>query len=206
MKTKELHRLQHATGMARTCNRALLADFISNYRKCNAYPGDGEVKVFWLNTDTRLKVRTFFDTYLNDLICSNSSNTSGGSYRFDVSDATLFKQYLDTAKSINLAQVPMYTTKPEGETYHANEYWDIRIPYSKQKQQEELDGQRTALEIAEKAEKTAVATANATQADLLTAQAQQEINSITNEQNTKKYIMIAATVLLAIVLLKRRKK
>ena len=204
MKTKQINNTNKAdgNGLQRTCSRSLLAAFIENYKKSNSYPADGNVRVFWIDGSRRVQMRQFMDTYLSDMIKSDSSNTKGSSYKFDVSNPDRFKAYLDAAKSIDLSSVPTCTTNPEGEYYRANNYWQISIPFSKAEQQKVLDGVSVDLKIQQGKTASASAQQQEAEAELAAYQAQQTL------QNTKgtKWITVALLALAAIVILKRTKK
>lgn len=206
MKAKQINPLHRTigNGLMRTCSRQLLADFQANYMKTNSYPTDGEVRVFWTNGSTRTKLRNFFDTYLSDMIKSQSSNTKGSSYKFKVADPDRFKAYLDAAKSINLSAVPSYTINPNGDYHAANEYWRIPIPFSQTEQQKVLDGQTTELQISQKKESTAKAQQQAAQAELEAYRTEQELKS--EKANNNKWIIVAGLALILIIILKRTKQ
>lgn len=206
MKAKQINPLHRTigNGLMRTCSRQLLADFQANYMKTNSYPTDGEVRVFWTNGSTRTKLRNFFDTYLSDMIKSQSSNTKGSSYKFKVADPDRFKAYLDAAKSINLSAVPSYTTNPNGDYHAANEYWRIPIPFSQAEQQKVLDGVKTDLLIQQEKEQTATAMQQAAQAELEAYRTEQELKS--EKANNNKWIIVAGLALILIIILKRTKQ
>lgn len=204
MKTKQIQPRHNATGngLMRTCSRQLLADFVANYKKSNSYPDDGEVRVFWLDHDTRTKVSNFFETYLKDMM-RTERNAKNGYYKFNTTNATLFKEYLDAAKSIDLSNVPTYTTVPGGEYHQANQYWQIPVPFSKAKQQELLDGYATELQINQKKTNTAKAQQQTAEAELATYQAEQQLQQAKATSN--RWIIIACAILAAIIILKRTK-
>lgn len=203
MKTKQLNIQRKATGngLCRTCSLADLKAFQAYYKKSNANCDYvGEVEVFWTDKDNRTKVGYFCDTYLKDLM-KTGRDAKSGYYEFPSTNAVLYKEYLDAAKSINTTKVPTYSTVPGGEYYQANSYWQIKVPYSKQKHQELLDGQQLDLEIRDTERRQAEAKAQQAEAELQTYTAQEEIKT---KQNTK-WIVLAVVALLVIIILKRTK-
>lgn len=204
MKTKQLNIQRKATGngLCRTCSLADLKAFQAYYKKSNANCDYvGEVEVFWTDKDNRTKVGDFCDTYLKDLM-KTGRDAKSGYYEFPSTNAVLYKEYLDAAKSIDTTKVPTYSTVPGGEYYQANSYWQIKVPYSRQKHQELLDGQQLDLEIRDLERRQAEAKAQQAEAELQTYTAQEEIK---NKQNTK-WIVLAVVALLVIIILKRTKK
>lgn len=206
MRDAQLQSRHNATGngLTRTCSLADLKAFQAYYKKSNAdCDYAGEVEVFWTNSSNRLKVSHFFGTYLSDLMRS-ATNAKNGYYEFSSSNATLFKQYLDAAKNIDTTRIPTYTTKPGGEYYAANSYWRVPIPFSKAKQQEELDGQNTALAIEQKKLNIATAKEQTATAELNAYNAEEKLSEA--KGSTTRWILIACAALAAIVILKRTKK
>ena len=128
-------------------------------------------------------------------------DAKSGYYEFPSTNAVLYKEYLDAAKSIDTTKVPTYSTVPGGEYYQANSYWQIKVPYSRQKHQELLDGQQLDLEIRDTERRQAEAKAQQAEAELQTYTAQEEIKT---KQNTK-WIVLAVVALLVIIILKRTK-
>ena len=203
MKTKQLNIQRKATGngLCRTCSLADLKAFQAYYKKSNANCDYvGEVEVFWTDHDNRTKVGDFCDTYLKDLM-KTGRNAKSGYYEFPSTNAVLYKEYLDAAKSIDTTKVPTYSTVPGGEYYQANSYWQIKMPYSRQKHQELLDGQQLDFEIRDTERRQAEAKAQQAEAELQTYTAQEEIKT---KQNTK-WIVLAVVALLVIIILKRTK-
>lgn len=203
MKTKQLNIQRKATGngLRRTCSLADLKAFQAYYKKSNANCDYvGEVEVFWTDKDNRTKVGDFCDTYLKDLM-KTGRDAKSGYYEFPSTNAVLYKEYLDAAKSIDTTKVPTYSTVPGGEYYQANSYWQIKVPYSRQKHQELLDGQQLDLEIRDTERRQAEAKAQQAEAELQTYTAQEEIKT---KQNTK-WIVLAVVALLVIIILKRTK-
>lgn len=203
MKTKQLNIQRKATGngLCRTCSLADLKAFQAYYKKSNANCDYvGEVEVFWTDHDNRTKVGYFCDTYLKDLM-KTGRDAKNGYYEFPSTNAVLYKEYLDAAKSIDTTKVPTYSTVPGGEYYQANSYWQIKVPYSRQKHQELLDGQQLDLEIRDLERQQAEAKAQQAEAELQTYTAQEEIKT---KQNTK-WIVLAVVALLVIIILKRTK-
>ena len=203
MKTKQLNIQRKATGngLCRTCSLADLKAFQAYYKKSNANCDYfGEVEVFWTDHDNRTKVGDFCDTYLKDLM-KTGRNAKSGYYEFPSTNAVLYKEYLDAAKSIDTTKVPTYSTVPGGEYYQANSYWQIKVPYSRQKHQELLDGQQLDFEIRDTERRQAEAKAQQAEAELQTYTAQEEIKT---KQNTK-WIVLAVVALLVIIILKRTK-
>lgn len=203
MKTKQLNIQRKATGngLCRTCSLADLKAFQAYYKKSNANCDYvGEVEVFWTDHDNRTKVGDFCDTYLKDLM-KTGRDPKNGYYEFPSTNAVLYKEYLDAAKSIDTTKVPTYSTVPGGEYYQANSYWQIKVPYSKQKHQELLDGQQLDFEIRDLERRQAEAKAQQAEAELQTYTAQEEIKT---KQNTK-WIVLAVVALLVIIILKRTK-
>lgn len=203
MKTKQLNIQRKATGngLCRTCSLADLKAFQAYYKKSNANCDYfGEVEVFWTDHDNRTKVGDFCDTYLKDLM-KTGRDAKSGYYEFPSTNAVLYKEYLDAAKSIDTTKVPTYSTVPGGEYYQANSYWQIKVPYSKQKHQELLDGQQLDFEIRDLERQQAEAKAQQAEAELQTYTAQEEIKT---KQNTK-WIVLAVVALLVIIILKRTK-
>lgn len=203
MKTKQLNIQRKATGngLRRTCSLADLKAFQAYYKKSNANCDYvGEVEVFWTDHDNRTKVGDFCDNYLKDLM-KTGRDAKNGYYEFSSTNAVLYKEYLDNAKSIDTTKVPTYSTVPGGEYYQANNYWQIKVPYSRQKHQELLDGQQFELEIRDLARRQAEAKAQQAEAELQTYTAQEEIKT---KQNTK-WIVLAVVALLVIIILKRTK-
>ena len=204
MKTKQLNIQRKATGngLCRTCSLADLKAFQAYYKKSNANCDYfGEVEVFWTDHDNRTKVGDFCDTYLKDLM-KTGRDAKSGYYEFPSTNAVLYKEYLDAAKSIDTTKVPTYSTVPGGEYYQANSYWQIKVPYSRQKHQELLDGQQLDFEIRDLERQQAEAKAQQAEAELQTYTAQEEIKT---KQNTK-WIVLAVVALLVIIILKRTKK
>ena len=203
MKTKQLNIQRKATGngLCRTCSLADLKAFQAYYKKSNANCDYvGEVEVFWTDHDNRTKVGDFCDTYLKDLM-KTGRDAKSGYYEFPSTNAVLYKEYLDAAKSIDTTKVPTYSTVPGGEYYQANSYWQIKVPYSRQKHQELLDGQQLDFEIRDTERRQAEAKAQQAEAELQTYTAQEEIKT---KQNTK-WIVLAVVALLVIIILKRTK-
>lgn len=203
MKTKQLNIQRKATGngLCRTCSLADLKAFQAYYKKSNANCDYvGEVEVFWTDHDNRTKVGDFCDTYLKDLM-KTGRDAKSGYYEFPSTNAVLYKEYLDAAKSIDTTKVPTYSTVPGGEYYQANSYWQIKVPYSRQKHQELLDGQQLDFEIRDLERQQAEAKAQQAEAELQTYTAQEEIKT---KQNTK-WIVLAVVALLVIIILKRTK-
>lgn len=203
MKTKQLNIQRKATGngLCRTCSLADLKAFQAYYKKSNANCDYvGEVEVFWTDHDNRTKVGGFCDTYLKDLM-KTGRDAKSGYYEFPSTNAVLYKAYLDAAKSIDTTKVPTYSTVPGGEYYQANSYWQIKVPYSRQKHQELLDGQQLDFEIRDLERRQAEAKAQQAEAELQTYTAQEEIKT---KQNTK-WIVLAVVALLVIIILKRTK-
>ena len=203
MKTKQLNIQRKATGngLCRTCSLADLKAFQAYYKKSNANCDYfGEVEVFWTDHDNRTKVGDFCDTYLKDLM-KTGRDAKNGYYEFPSTNAVLYKEYLDAAKSIDTTKVPTYSTVPGGEYYQANSYWQIKVPYSRQKHQELLDGQQLDFEIRDTERRQAEAKAQQAEAELQTYTAQEEIKT---KQNTK-WIVLAVVALLVIIILKRTK-
>lgn len=205
MKAKQLNIQRKATGngLCRTCSLADLKAFQAYYKKSNANCDYvGEVEVFWTDTDNRTKVGNFCDTYLKDLM-KEGRNAKSGYYEFGSTNAVLYKEYLDAAKSIDTTKVPTYSTVPGGEYYQANPYWQIAVPYSKQKHQELLDGQQLDLEIQERQRDTAQAQQQTAEAELETALAEAELKK--TQSQTSKWVIIACVAMIFIVILKRTK-
>ncbi len=206
MRNSQLHSRHNATGngLTRTCSLADLKAFQAYYKKSNAdCDYAGEVEVFWTDSKYRLKVSHFFGTYLSDLM-REGADAKNGYYEFGSSNSQLFKQYLDAAKNIDTTNIPTYTTNPGGEYYQANSYWRVPIPFSKAKQQEELDGQNTALAIETKKLKIATAKEQTATAELNAYNAEEKLNSA--KGSTTRWILIACAALAGIVILKRTKK
>ena len=203
MKTKQLNNNHRVTGngIARTCDLGALKAFQDNYKKSNAdCDYTGEAEVFWIDSDKRLDVQHFFNTYLPDMI-KTGANAKNGYYEFQVSDAKRFKQYLDAAKAIDTTKVPTYSTTAGGELYQANAYWNVKVPFSKQMQQELLDGAETELQITELNRQKAEAEALQAKAELEAYTAEEELKS----KNTNKWIGIALVALAIIIIIKRTK-
>lgn len=203
MKTKQLNNNHRATGngIARTCDLATLKAFQDNYKKSNAdCDYTGEAEVFWIDSDKRLDVQHFFNTYLPDMI-KTGAKAKNGYYELQVSDAKRFKQYLDAAKAIDTTKVPTYSTTAGGELYQANVYWNVKVPFSKQMQQELLDGAETDLQIKELNRQKAEAEALQAKAELEAYTAEEELKS----KNTNKWIGIALVALAIIRIIKRTK-
>ena len=203
MKTKQLNNNHRVTGngIARTCDLATLKAFQDNYKKSNAdCDYTGEAEVFWIDSDKRLDLKTFMHAYLGDMIISDT-NAKNGYYEFKVRDAKRFKQYLDAAKAIDTTKVPTYSTTAGGELYQANAYWNVKVPFSKQMQQELLDGAETELHITELNRQKAEAEALQAKAELEAYTAEEELKS----KNTNKWIGIALVALAIIIIIKRTK-
>lgn len=204
MRTKQLNNNHRATGngLARTCDLGVLKAFQDNYKKSNAdCDYRGEAEVFWIDGDKRLDLKTFMNAYLIDMIKSDT-NAKNGYYEFTVSDAKLFKTYLDAAKQIDTTTVPTSTAVAGGELYAANSYWNIKVPFSKQMQQELLDGAETDLQIKELERERSEAQAQQAEAELATYTAKEQLKT---KQNTK-WIGMAIVALAIIVILKRNRK
>ena len=203
MKTKQLNNNHRVTGngIARTCDLGALKAFQDNYKKSNAdCDYTGEAEVFWIDSDKRLDVQHFFNTYLPDMI-KTGANAKNGYYELQVSDAKRFKQYLDAAKAIDTTKVPTYSTTAGGELYQANAYWNIKVPFDQGKQQELLDGAETELHIKELNRQKAEAEALQAKAELEAYTAEEELKS----KNTNKWIGIALVALAIIIIIKRTK-
>ncbi|MBO7201856.1 MAG: hypothetical protein J6V54_10755 [Bacteroidales bacterium] len=206
MKTKQTYNTKHASGngLQRTCSRSMLATFLDCYKKSNANCDyRGEVEVFWTDKSKRVQLRTFYETYLRDMM-QTGSEAKSGYYEFKATDAALFKKYLDAAKAINLSAVPTFSTVPEGEHYYANEYWQIPVPFSQEEQQKVLDGVHTDLLIQQEKEQTATAMQQAAQAELEAYRTEQELKS--EKANNNKWIIVAGLALILIIILKRTKQ
>ena len=203
MKTKQLNNNHRVTGngIARTCDLGALKAFQDNYKKSNAdCDYTGEAEVFWIDSDKRLDVQHFFNTYLSDMI-KTGANAKNGYYEFQVSDAKRFKQYLDAAKAIDTTKVPTYSTTAGGELYQANAYWNIKVPFDQGKQRELLDGAETELHITELNRQKAEAEAQQAKAELEAYTAEEQLKT---KQNTK-WIGMAIVALAIIVILKRKR-
>ena len=208
MKTKQTYNTKHASGngLQRTCSRSMLATFLDCYKKSNANCDyRGEVEVFWTDKSKRVQLRTFYETYLRDMM-QTGSEAKSGYYEFKATDAALFKKYLDAAKAINLSAVPTFSTVPEGEHYYANEYWQIPVPFSQEEQQKVLDGVRTDLLIQQGREEAATTQKQAAEAEMAAMQSEKMLEEEKSKTSTKKWIILALAALIAIVILKRTKK